>query len=109
MVKLRRYALHQSYNKQTSEKGTSTREEFVLVVFLVPDLRFGDAAAQLVESNSMALLEPRGNKGQVAGLVARDKVIVVIIMDRTDKTKVYNDLPSKGQHKIGEIYNGRTH
>jgi hypothetical protein len=41
---------------------------FVLALFLVPDLSIGDAAVQLDESNSMGLIGPRGNKGQVAAL-----------------------------------------
>jgi hypothetical protein len=43
-------------------------KSFVLAVFLVPDLRIGDATAQLDELNSMVLIGPRGNKGQVAAL-----------------------------------------
>jgi hypothetical protein len=43
-------------------------KSFVLVLFLVPDLRGGDAVAQLDELNAMGLIGSRGNKGQVAAL-----------------------------------------
>ena len=34
----------------------------------MPDLRFGDAAAQLDELNAMGLIGPQGNRDQVAAL-----------------------------------------
>jgi hypothetical protein len=43
-------------------------KSFVLVLFLVPDLRVGDAAAQLGELNAMGLMVLQGSKGQVAAL-----------------------------------------
>ena len=41
-------------------------KSFVLALFLVPDLSVGEATAQLDELNSMALIGPQGNKGQLA-------------------------------------------
>jgi hypothetical protein len=61
-------------------------------LFLVPDLRFGDAAAQLDELNAMGLIGPRGNRDQVAALNLQRQVIVVIIMGSIEKNNVYNDL-----------------
>jgi hypothetical protein len=50
-------------------KGTPAYlKYFVLALFLVTDLRVGDAAAQLDELNSMGLIGTQGNKGQVAAL-----------------------------------------
>ena len=43
-------------------------QSFVVVFFLVPDLRVGDAAAQLDELNAMGLIGPQGSRGQVAAL-----------------------------------------
>ncbi|XP_031204443.1 Friend virus susceptibility protein 1-like [Mastomys coucha] len=41
---------------------------FVLSLLLVPDLRIGDAAAQLDELNAMGLIGPWGNRSPVAAL-----------------------------------------
>jgi hypothetical protein len=38
---------------------------FVLVSFLVPDLRVRDAAVQLDELNAIGLIGPQSNRGQV--------------------------------------------
>lgn len=43
-------------------------KSFVVALFLVPNLRVGDAAAQLDELNAMGLIEPPGSRGQVAAL-----------------------------------------
>ncbi|EGW01337.1 Friend virus susceptibility protein 1 [Cricetulus griseus] len=43
-------------------------KSFVVALFLVPNLRVGDAAAQLDELNAMGLIEPPGGRGQVAAL-----------------------------------------
>lgn len=39
---------------------------FVIAIFLVTNLRFGDAAAQLDELNIMGLIWPGGSRGQVS-------------------------------------------
>lgn len=39
---------------------------FVIAIFLVTDLRFGDAAAQLAKLNTIGLIGPRGSMGQVS-------------------------------------------
>jgi hypothetical protein len=49
MGKPRRYALHGSYKKQTGEGAPAHLKNFVLGLYLLPDLRVGDAAAQLDE------------------------------------------------------------
>ena len=42
---------------------------FVIAIFLVTDLRFGDAAAQLAKLNTVGLIQPGGSRGQMsAGL-----------------------------------------
>jgi hypothetical protein len=41
---------------------------FVVTIFLVPDLRVGDATAQSDRQNAMGLVEPQGIRGQVAAL-----------------------------------------
>ena len=43
-------------------------KRFVFVLFLVPDLRAGDAAAQLNELNAVGLIRSRDSRGQVAAL-----------------------------------------
>ncbi|XP_026641285.1 Friend virus susceptibility protein 1-like [Microtus ochrogaster] len=43
-------------------------KSFVVALFLVPNLRIGDAAAQLDELNAMGLIEPQGSRDQVAAL-----------------------------------------
>jgi hypothetical protein len=58
MGRLRRYALHKSYKTQTGEKAAAHLKNFVLALFLVPDLRVGDAAAQLDGLNAMGLIGP---------------------------------------------------
>jgi hypothetical protein len=47
MGRSRRYALHQLYKTPTGERDPARLKSFVLALFLVPDLRVGDAAAQL--------------------------------------------------------------
>ena len=64
-------------------------KSFVLALFLVPDLRDGDAAAQLDELNSMGLIWPRVYKGHVAALNSQ----------RQGDSIYYN-----GQHKQNNVY-----
>jgi hypothetical protein len=69
MGRSRRYAPFTSPIRHKLMSRTQAHlKRFVLALFLVPDLRFGDAAAQLDELNSMGLIGPRGKKGQVAAL-----------------------------------------
>ena len=69
MRRPRRYVLHESNKTQTGEmRHQHILQSFVVVFFLVPDLRVGDAAAQLDELNAMGLIGPQGSRGQVAAL-----------------------------------------
>ena len=68
MGRSRKYALHQSIRHKLVRGAPAYLKGFVLSLFLVPDLRVEDAAAQLDELNSMGLIGNRGNKGQVAAL-----------------------------------------
>jgi hypothetical protein len=108
MERLRRYALHESYKTQTGERGTSTFEEVVLVLFLVPYLRVGDAAAQLDELNAMGLIVFQGSKGQVEALYCHRQGDHSYYNGHSRQNNVYNDLACNGQHRRGEIYNGMT-
>ena len=53
---------------QNGERASVYLKRFVLVLFLVPDLRAGDAAAQLNELNAVGLIRSRDSRGQVAAL-----------------------------------------
>ena len=80
---------------------------FVLSLFLVPDLSIGDASAQLDELNSLGLVGFRGNKGQVAALNRPRQGDSSYYNGQRRQKNVYN-IPSNGQHRRGEIYNGMT-
>jgi hypothetical protein len=84
-------------------------KSFVLALFLVPDLSIGDAAAQLDKLNSMGLIGPRGNKGQVAALNHQRQGDPSYYNGQRRQNNVYNNIPRNGQHRRGEIYNGMTH
>lgn len=81
---------------------------FVLSLFLVPDLSIGDASAQLDELNSLGLVGFRGNKGQVAALNRPRQGDSSYYNGQRRQKNVYNNIPSNGQHRRGEIYNGMT-
>jgi hypothetical protein len=83
-------------------------KNFVLALFLVPDLRVGDAVAQLDELNSMGLTGPRGNMDQVAALNRQRRGDHSRYNGQYRQNIVYNDIPCNGQHRKGEIYNGMT-
>lgn len=54
---------------QSGEGTLAHLNSFVIAIFLVTDLRFGDATAQLAKLNTTGLIGPRGSRGQVsAGL-----------------------------------------
>lgn len=57
---------------------------FIFALFLVPDLRVGDASAQLHELNIMGLTEP-WSIYQVATLNCQGKVNIVTIMGSKGK------------------------
>lgn len=44
---------------------------FVIAIFLVTDLRFGDVAAQLDILNTMGLIGPGGSRGQVSAALPK--------------------------------------
>jgi hypothetical protein len=73
-----------------------------------PDLSVGDAAAQLDELNSMGLIEPRGNEGQVATLNHQRQGDCSYYNEQSRQNNVYNDIPLNGLNRRGEIYNGMT-
>lgn len=52
----------------------------------MPDLRVGDAAAQLDKLNAMGLTGLQCSRGQVASLICKE--IIVIIMASTDKARL---------------------
>jgi hypothetical protein len=81
---------------------------FVLALFLVPDLRVEDAAAQLDELNSMGLIGPQGSKSQVAALNHQRQGDHSYYNGQHKQNNVYNVIPHNGQHRRGEIYNGMT-
>jgi hypothetical protein len=66
----------------------------------LPDLRVRDAAAQLDELNSMGLIGPQDNKGQVAALNHQRQ-------GDCRQNNVYNDIPHN-KHRTDEIYNVMT-
>jgi hypothetical protein len=85
-------------------------KSFVLALFLcVPDLRVGDAAAQLDELNTMGLIGPQGSKGQVAALNCQRQGDCSYYNGQGRQNNIYNVLAHNGQHRRGEIYNGMTH
>jgi hypothetical protein len=75
----------------------------------VPDLRVGDAAAQLDELNTMGLIGPQGSKGQVAALNCQRQGDCSYYNGQGRQNNIYNVLAHNGQHRRGEIYNGMTH
>ena len=77
---------------------------FVLALFLVPDLSIGDAAAQLDELNSMGLIGPQDNKGQVAALNHQRQGDCSYYNQQLRQNNVYHDLAPNGQHRRREIW-----
>ena len=69
-----------------------------------PDLSVGDAAAQLDELNSMGLIEPRGNEGQVATLNHQRQGDCSYYNQQLRQNNVYHDLAPNGQHRRHEIW-----
>lgn len=61
-------------------------KSFVVTLYLVPDLRVGDAAAQLDELNVVGLTGLQCSRDQVASLICKE--MVVIIMVSTDKARL---------------------
>ena len=83
-------------------------KSFVLALFLVPHLRVGDAAAQLDELHSMGLIGPGHNKGKVTAMNHQRQGYRSYYNGPCRQNNVYNDIPCNGQHRRGEIYNGKT-
>jgi hypothetical protein len=69
----------------------------------VPDLRVGDAAAQLDGLNAMGLIGPWGSKGQMAALYRQRQVDRSYYNGKYRQNKVHNDLTRNGQHRRCEF------
>jgi hypothetical protein len=76
-------------------------------LFLVPDLRVGDAAALLDKLNEMGLIGPQDNKGQVAAL-NHHRQDNCSYNGQHRQNNVNNDLVCNGQYRRGEFYNVMT-
>jgi hypothetical protein len=76
---------------------------FVLALFLVPNPRAGDAAAQLDKLNLM------DSKSQVAALNCQRQCDRSYYNGQHRANNVYNDLAHNGQSRRVAIYNGMTH
>ena len=72
----------------------------------MPDLRVGDAAAQLDELNTMGLIGPQGSKGQVAALNCQRQGDPSYYNGQCRQNNVYSNILRNCQHRRGEIDNG---
>lgn len=79
-------------------------ESFVIALFLVPDLRFRDAASQLDELNEMRLIGPKSSRGQVAALTCQRQGEHSYPKGQHGQSNVYNGLIHNGQHRQHDFY-----
>lgn len=82
-------------------------ENFDVILFLVPEVRAGDAAAQLDESNPMGLIGS-GSRSQVAALNHQKQGDHSCRKGQYRQRNTHNGLTHNGQHRQREFYCGRT-
>lgn len=91
-------------------RGAPARlKSFVLALFLVPDLRVGDAAAQLDELNAMGLVGPHSSRGQVAALNCQRQGDHSYGDGQHGQNSILDSLAHGGQQRQSEFYGGMTH
>ena len=81
----------------------------IVALFLVPDLRVGDAAAQLDELNAMGLIGSQGSRGQVAAMNCQRQSDDSCGDGCHRQSNAHNGLTCSVQHRQSEFYGGMTH
>lgn len=83
-------------------------KSFAVDLFLVSDLRAGDADAHLSELNAMYLIGPQGTRSHVAALNCQRQGGYTDHIVQPIQNDVHNDLTHNGQQRQSEFYNGMT-
>lgn len=78
-------------------EGPACLKSFAVDLFLVSDLRAGDADAQLNELNAMCLTGPQGTRGHVAALNCQRQGGYTDHNGQPIQNDVHNDLTHNGQ------------
>jgi len=91
ILRLRKIAVLESMPFMNPIRHKMVRRELthlktlVVALYLMPNLRVGDVAAQLEELNTMGLIGPQGSRARWQHWINRGKVIIVIIVGSIDK------------------------
>ena len=80
----------------------------VVALFLVPDLKVGDAAVQSHDLKEMDLIGSRASRGQVAVLNCQRQGVCSYYNGQRRQNNVHYGLAHSSQHKQSEFYGDTT-